>query len=138
MLTNGKPPSILGVGLAFPMQLDAAGARPLVVREEDIIRASMSNILNTDITERPWLSKSGIPFGTRIRRSLFEDVNVATDIIRYETKRALDAWEPRIVVLSVDTSHDVGASRIICNVSFRYRATSRDDNFVTPYRLTRP
>jgi len=133
-------PSFYGTGLAFPMRLDPTGARPLIAKDEALILASMDQIANTDITERPFLTRNGVPYGTRCRRLVFDSAEVAIDIIRYELKRAFDTWEPRIITDSVDAdevpdSH--GGSLIVAVTSFRYRATNRPDNFVTPYRLQR-
>ena len=133
-------PSFYGKGLSFPMRLDTTEARPLIASNEDLIRASMDQIINTDIAERPFLSRNGIPFGTRCRRILFDSSEIAIDIIRFEVKRALDTWEPRIIVDSVqgdEVPQPGGGSLIIATTLFRYRATNRPDNFVTPFRFQR-
>ena len=132
--------SFFGTGLAYPMRLDKTGARPLVISNDDLIKASIAQILNTDITERPFLTSNGIPFGTRIRRALFQPAEVVMDIAIYECRRALGQWEPRIIVDDVTSEEQPqasGGSAILVTVYFRYRSTNRSDNFVTPFRLVR-
>ena len=117
----------LGTGLAYPMQLDTTKGRPLVVSGQDLVYASIQQILFTDIGERPFVTRNGIPYGTRIRRALFSPAEVAADIIVYETKRALDAWEPRITVTDVQVDKiDNGAGGVILVSTIR--ATWRNTN----------
>ena len=133
--------SIFGRGLASPMQLDVTGARPLVVSEEILVKMGIMNILFTDAGERPFLVKQGVPYGTRIRRALFEDADVASDIVKYDIKSALSVWEPRIVVQGVQTAVKVGekgGATLMTNIIFRYRSTNRSDNLVVPFSLGSP
>lgn len=133
-------PSFFGRGLAFPMRLDSTRSRPRVAEDEELILASMNQIANTDITEKPFRVRNGIPFGTRCRRIVFEDASVAIDIIRFELKRAFDTWEPRIIVDEVQADEipqAQGGALIVSTTFFRFRATNRPDNFVTPFRFQR-
>ena len=133
-------PSFYGRGLAFPIRLDPTGSRPLIAKDDELIYASMAQIINTDPSERPFLFRNGRPYGTRCRRALFEPESIASDIISYEIKAALDVWEPRIIVDKVDTDRvDLadGGVAIVATTFFRFRATNRPDNFVTPFRLQR-
>lgn len=133
-------PSILGHGLAYPMRLDSTGARPAIASEEERVKQSIDQIVNTHITERPFLTRNGVPFGTRIRECLFSSAEIASDIIQHEVKRALDLWEPRIIVVTVDCSEvpqTSGSSVVMTVIGYRYRATSRSDNFIVPFRLQR-
>jgi len=104
----------------------------------------MDMILQTDPTERPFLSKDGIPFGTRLRSVLFmTDVEAVQAIVKYECKRALDTWEPRIIVDDVQTSDSVSSvgglegTYVLATVSFRFRSTNRSDNRVTLFQYAR-
>ena len=132
--------SILGRGFAYPLRLDVTNSRVELSSEEQSVRESVESILMTDVDERPFVEKDGVPFGTRARRVVFESETVAVDIVEYEVRRALETWEPRIIVDSVDasivdTGH--GGVGIPCLVSWRYRSTNRDDNLVVPYMLAR-
>lgn len=128
-------PGFLGIGLAYPMQLDPTGSRPLIAVNNALVKASINQILNTDITERPFLSKNGVPFGTRIKRILFQDEDTALAIIQYEVQRALTLWEPRIVVQTVTgfaQQQSDGGALLAVNIAFYYRSTNRPDNMVIP------
>jgi phage baseplate assembly protein W len=110
-----------------------------VTSEEDLVNRSIGAIINTDPSERPFLLKNGVPYGTRMRRALFEPAGFVVDIFRYEVPRALEVWEPRIVVLEADAVQPVDdPHKIIASVQFRYRSTNRTDNWVRPYRLQKP
>lgn len=133
-------PSFFGKGPSFPLRLDSTSSKIRVSEDEELVRESIDNIINTDPLERPFLRRDGVPFGTNCRRVLFDSAEVALSIIRFEIKRGLDVWEPRIIVDSVDgeeVPHANGGSAILVDISFRYRTTNRNDNFVTPFRLQR-
>ena len=125
----------LGTGLSYPMRLDATGGRPIVVSDYDLVKASIEQILLTDITERPFVTRNGIPFGTRIRRSLFTPVDVAAGVIKYEAKRALDLWEPRISVRSVQVDKvDTGNGyKLVVSISAVWSSTNSPTNFVVAF-----
>lgn len=134
--------SIYGTGLAFPMSVDASGARVATASDEELVKMSIDQILNTDVHERPFLSKNGVPFGTRLRTVIFESAEVAASIARHEVARALNVWEPRISVVSVDTvvqkDQLTGLTTLYVSVQFSYRSTSREDNLVIPFILKTP
>lgn len=133
--------SIYGKGLAFPFRLDATGARPALSSEEELVQQSIYSILMTNIGERPFLVKNGIPYGTRLRSITFEDSSIAREILQHDIKLALDTWEPRIVVSAVVVSREEEALNravIWSRVLYRYRSTNRPDNYVVPYRVSRP
>jgi phage baseplate assembly protein W len=131
----------LGRGPSFPFRLDPTGTKPSLSSDEDLVFESIEAILNTSIGERPHRIKNGIPYGTSFRSLLFNNVDGAIDLARYEAKRSLDTWEPRIIVTSVDASKmrhpESSLFGIVINIVFRYRATNRSDNYVSFYR-TKP
>lgn len=131
-------PAFLGRGFSFPLRLDATGTRPSFSENETLVKESIDAILNTRIGERPHRVRNGVPFGTRLQSVLFSPSTVVVDIAKFDVRRALTTWEPRIVVLNVaaDTTQDptTRAAIVVVNVTFRYRATNRVDNFVIPYR----
>lgn len=131
-------PSIFGRGFAFPLRLDANGSKILFSSEEEHVRQGMNSLLNTDISERPHLVRNGVPYGTRMRRMIFDSSAAAVDVARFDVRNALEVWEPRIVVIDVSATairDEQGADMVVVNVQFRYRATNRVDNYVIPYRL---
>lgn len=132
--------SFYGRGYSFPLQLDSTTGRIKMVSDSDLIKCSIRAILLTDVSDRPFTTRNGIPFGTRIRRALFADVDTASEIIKFECKRALDLWEPRIQVTSVTTAPQVVDQKdvIVTRILFTERRTNREDNFVYPFRLESP
>lgn len=134
-----KPP-FLGRGPAFPFRLNASGTAPAFSSNEALVKEAMDALLSTRIGERPHLVRDGVPYGTSLEGVLFSNPAVAAELAIYEVRRALDTWEPRILVLTVDafTQHVpvFNANGLVVTIDFRYRATNRDDNFVRPFRLT--
>lgn len=134
-------PSFLGRGFAFPLRLDATQSRPAFSEDEERVKESIHAFISTDIGERPFRVRNGVPYGTRFRSLLFTNsVEAAADIAKFDIKRGLATWEPRIIVLdvTVDTKFVFPGTRmrgLLVNVPYRYRATNRLDNFVRPYRL---
>ena len=114
-----------------------AGLIPLTQSGQSNLRNSVNQIICTDIQERPFVKRNGIPFGTRIRRSLFSDTDSVQDMVKFECKRALDLWEPRIIVDSVTTSvvdDGRGGSKVVGFITARERATGQPLSFVIPFQ----
>jgi phage baseplate assembly protein W len=131
----------LGRGFSFPFRLDATLTKPSFSEDEELVRESIDAIINTSVGERPFRVRDGVPYGTRFQELLFNNVKAASDIAKYDVFRALTAWEPRIIVLAVTTDTDfvfpdTNLKGMLLDVSFRFRATNRIDNFVRPYRTT--
>jgi phage baseplate assembly protein W len=99
MTTAGE---ILGRGIAFPPRVGADG-RVAFSEGEDNIRESIRIVLQTEQRERLRLPR----FGAGLERFLFEP-NTTTTRRRLQDRieKSLAAWEPRIVVQSVDVAED--------------------------------
>jgi phage baseplate assembly protein W len=90
--------SILGSGLAFPMSVDQRGAITLVTGETDIAQA-ISIILATAPGERPMRPE----FGCAVHDHVFEILDAsAFGAIESAVRVAIERWEPRATVVSVD------------------------------------
>lgn len=93
---------LYGRGIAFPPHVGTDG-RMAWSEGEGNIRESIEVILLTNEQERVNLSD----FGGSLRRFLFEPNSVATRFqIEERIKRALQQWEPRIIVTSVQVDED--------------------------------
>lgn len=93
---------IYGRGIAFPPHVGPDG-RVAWSEGESNIRESIEVILKTEEKER--LNLPG--FGAGLRRFLFEPNTVTTrHQVADRIQRALQAWEPRIVVSAVDVEDD--------------------------------
>jgi phage baseplate assembly protein W len=93
---------LYGRGMAFPPHVGADGR--IAWSEGDAnIRQAIEIILGTEQRERIQLPS----FGAGLRRYLFEPNSVATrSRIEEEITRALQEWEPRIRVGSVEVEQD--------------------------------
>lgn len=121
---------ILGSGLAFPLSVDHRGGIALARGEEDVEQA-IAVILGTAPGERPMRPE----FGCEIHQLVFDTVD-AEMIGRVETaiRVALDRWEPRIEVTSIDFDlSETAEGRLEIDIGYRVRATSREHNLVYPF-----
>jgi Bacteriophage baseplate protein W len=127
---------ILGTGVAFPLRVDARGGVALANEEEDV-REAIAVILGTAPGERPMRPE----FGCGIHDYVFEAVDAyLVGRLEQEVRRALDRWEPRIEVLSVELTvqQSVGGGGsindlVVIDIGYRLRATSDVRNLVYPF-----
>jgi phage baseplate assembly protein W len=135
MTTSRFTPSIYGTGFSYPLRLDKDNAKLAIARDEALVQEGMRVLLNTAVGEEPFLVKDGVPYGTRAPFVVFEPVAIAQDIIVYDVRRALEVWEPRIIVtgVTVDEATLLKRKALVATVRFRYRTTNRNDNLVVPY-----
>ena len=93
---------LYGRGIAFPPRVGADG-RMAWSEGEVNVRENIEIILRTEERERLNLPT----FGGGLRRFLFEPNTVTTRFqIEDRIKRALQQWEPRVIVSSVDVDED--------------------------------
>ncbi len=126
---------ILGSGLAFPLRVNARGGLALAHEDEDV-REAITVILGTAPGERPMRPE----FGCGIHDYVFESVDAyLVGRLEQEVRRALDRWEPRIDVVSVDLTVEATTEGgptnelVVIDVAYRLRATSDVRNLVYPF-----
>jgi phage baseplate assembly protein W len=123
---------IIGSGVAFPLRVDRRGGLALS-RDNDDVYEAIVLILGTAPGERPMRPE----FGCGVHDYIFESVDAyAIGRIENEIRQALDRWEPRIEVLSVD--FDLGASargEILIDITYALRATNDVRNLVYPFYI---
>lgn len=134
-----KPiPTELKRGIAYPFRFTDTGNVQIAV-EEDNLKCCIRRILDTRPGEDPFAyeiasSGGGIPFGTRVNQALFSDLASSRDILVFETKLALDTWEPRIVVLSIDFNvqkrPDGKGYTVGTIITYRIRSTGNIENYI--------
>src|SRR5688500_4555303 len=121
---------ILGSGVAFPLQVDRRGGIALASDETDVDQA-IHLILSTAPGERPMRPE----FGCGVHDFVFDTID-ATTVARMEDeiRSALDRWEPRVEVVSVDFDLS-GADRgeLVIGITYRLRATNHLRNLVYPF-----
>jgi len=121
---------IIGSGLAFPLQVDRRGGIALA-RDETDIEQAIELILSTAPGERPMRPE----FGCGVHDFVFDSID-ATTVGKMELaiRDALDRWEPRVFVETVEFNLDeVADGRLIIDIGYRVRATNTMRNLVYPF-----
>ena len=121
---------LLGTGLSFPLSVDRRGGISLASGETDVDQA-IEIILSTAPGERPMRPE----FGCGVHDFVFDTIDAAT-VGRLETeiRRALDRWEPRIVLEEVEFDlSQMGDGQLLINIGYRLRATNHKRNLVYPF-----
>ena len=121
---------LIGTGVAFPLQADHRGALALAHGVSDIEQA-IRVILGTAPGERPMRPE----FGCEVHDVVFDTVDAEMiGRIQSAVQRALDRWEPRIVVVGIDFDlSEVDAGKLLITISYQVRATSAQHNLVYPF-----
>lgn len=126
------PPSHVGSGFAFPLQVDGNGSLVLTSGVDDIDKA-IRVILSTAPGERPMRPA----FGCAIWDLLFEPINANTlGLMEDAVHEALSRWEPRAQVEDVvvtPAGGRLGALEI--EIVYVVRATNDRRNLVHPFYL---
>jgi uncharacterized protein len=122
----------LGVGWAFPPQVEADGSIAEAVYEEDI-RQAIRIILGTNPGERVMRPD----FGAGLNTFVFEPVNTTTmALVKTRVQEALINWEPRIDLEEVQVTTDrLERNRLLIDLTYRVRATNSIHNLVYPFYL---
>jgi phage baseplate assembly protein W len=121
---------IIGSGLAFPLQVDRRGGIALA-RDETDIEQAIELILGTAPGERPMRPE----FGCGVHDFVFDSIDAST-IGKMENaiRDALDHWEPRVVVETVEFDlDDVDEGRLMIDIGYRIRVTNTIRNLVYPF-----
>jgi uncharacterized protein len=122
--------SILGSGLAFPLQVDHRGTLALAHGEDDIAQA-IELILATSPGERPMRPEFGCP----LHELVFDTIDAAmVGRMDLAIREALGRWEPRIEVTEIEFDlSNVGEGRLDTTIGYRVRATNQPRNLVYPF-----
>jgi phage baseplate assembly protein W len=121
---------IIGSGLAFPLQVDRRGGIALA-RDETDIEQAIELILATAPGERPMRPE----FGCGVHDFVFDSIDATTvGKMVLAIRDALDRWEPRVFVETVEFNLDeVADGRLIIDIGYRVRATNTMRNLVYPF-----
>ena len=121
---------IIGSGLAFPLQVDRRGGIALA-RDETDIEQAIELILGTAPGERPMRPE----FGCGVHDFVFDSIDATTaGKMELAIRDALDRWEPRVFVETVEFNLDeVADGRLIIDIGYRVRATNTMRNLVYPF-----
>jgi|SRR6185437_9433373 len=123
---------LYGRGMGFPPRVGPDG-RISWSEGETNIREAIQIILQTEENER--INLPG--FGGGLRQFLFEPNTVTTRFqIEDRITKALQLWEPRILVTEVDVQEDPGDSTAaIASIEYRLVATQVKDNITVSVKL---
>lgn len=122
---------ILGTGLAFPLALDESGRIALVSDETDVEQA-IRLIMDTAPGERPMRPE----FGCAVHDFVFERIDAqTTSRIEAAIRGALDRWEPRIAIESIEFDNEEREEGhvLLIEIQYRIRATNSERNLVYPF-----
>jgi hypothetical protein len=121
----------LGVGWAFPPQLDPLTGTVAMSAYEQDIREAIRIIIETAPGERVMRPD----FGCGIHELVFEVVDSATlQRVRSVVQDALIRYEARIDVLSVEASVDESVDgQLLIELQYRVRRTNQLGNLVYPF-----
>ncbi|GAB4161410.1 MAG: GPW/gp25 family protein [Planctomycetota bacterium] len=119
--------AFLGTGWAFPIQIDDTGGIRMRSREENI-REAIGIVLGTRLGERVMRPE----FKSALADLVFDpnDANLAGRI-EFFVRKALERWEPRIVLKQVRARP--AGERMEIDVRYIVRRTNREDNVVVPF-----
>jgi hypothetical protein len=133
MNDNIRDREFLGQGLAFPLQIDQQGRIALARGENDIAQA-IRIVLSTAPGERLMRPE----FGCRIHELIFAPQDPATQgLAAYYVRKALDRWEPRIRVQSVNVTADPGLDgAMLIEIKYEINDTHNVRSIVYPFFLT--
>lgn len=121
----------IGKGMQMPQPFNSTTGDIDTNTGTDRLHQSIYYILSTIPGERFFMPE----FGSKLYLVLFEPNDyITSDLIQTYVKEALDRWEPRIEVISVDPQN-IGEDNVIpVMITFRIKATNMIDNYVYPFK----
>jgi uncharacterized protein len=121
-----------GTGVRLPFLPDADSGALSEVSGMELIRQSVSTILDTEPGER--VMRPG--FGCGLRRYLMEPNNLTTrTAMEADIRTALQTWEPRIQLVNVAVTPGEDPFLVWVDIAYVRLADLRPDNLVYPYYL---
>lgn len=119
----------IGNGWAFPAGINRNGSVRLVTGTEEV-DAAIRMILSTVPGERVMRPD----FGCSMWEQLFSPLTAGTlGLIEQAVREALERWEPRIELESVDAVGDQSTGTVHITVAYRVKSTNDVRNLVFPF-----
>ena len=125
---------VIGLGVSQPDVFNSLSGGVSLSTGVDRINQSIRAILSTRKGERFYLPE----FGCKLADLVFEPYEWTTEVIRLYTVEALEKWEKRIKVLSVDvqdTVNNIENSILPISIVYSIVATNVVGNYVYPFVL---
>jgi uncharacterized protein len=125
--------NFLGRGWKFPIQVDEATGRILLVEHEDDIAEAIRLIIWTAKGERVMRPD----FGCDIHNFVFERTNPTTlRFMESAVREAIMQWEPRVHEVDVRIETDaIDSGKLRINVGYTVRTTNNLFNQVYPFYI---
>ena len=124
--------SFLGRGWTFPVRPDDRRNQLEYLGGPEKVRQAIEIILDTEPGERIMRPT----FGCGLRRYLMKPNTAATRaLIQREVTAALQAFEPRIDLESVQVTPGDDPSLVLIEISYSHKRDGRKGNFVYPFYL---
>jgi phage baseplate assembly protein W len=121
-----------GTGVGLPFLPDPESGRLPWLGGMDLIRQSVSTILETDPGERVMLPS----FGCGLRRYLMAPNNLTTRTsMETDIRTALETWEPRIRLVDVAVTPGEDPYLVWVDIAYVRLTDLRPDNLVYPFYL---
>ncbi|MEV6954692.1 GPW/gp25 family protein [Streptomyces sp. NPDC051183] len=122
----------LGHGWSSPLGVSPSGGIAMAAGPADV-EQSVRLILNTEPGERPMRPE----FGCAVRDYVFDSFDFSTSAaLAQEVRRALERWEPRIVVDDVRVVRTVDHQEVVdIHVAYHLAGTNSPHNLVHPFYL---
>ena len=125
------PNEFVGQGFPFPLRIDHTGSMTLISGEDEIKNA-ITIILSTAFGERPFRPR----FGCQIWELIFDPINESTlQMMSMFVSEALEMWEPRIIVTSVETEPGDDDGEVLIDISYTIISTNDERNLVFPFYI---
>jgi Bacteriophage baseplate protein W len=119
----------IGNGWAFPAGINRNGGVRLVTGTEEV-DAAIRMILSTVPGERVMRPE----FGCSMWEQLFAPLTASTlGLIEQAVREALERWEPRIELESVEAAGEQSTGTVHITVAYRVRSTNDVRNLVFPF-----
>jgi phage baseplate assembly protein W len=113
------------------MRRDHTGSVTLISGPENIENA-IATIVSTAPGERPFRPL----FGCQIWELIFDPINESTlQMMSMFVSEALEMWEPRITVTSVETEPGDDDGEVLIDISYTIISTNDERNLVFPFYI---
>lgn len=125
-METGRYTEYLGKGIGFPIELD--GGKHKTLKEAELIRLSIPNILAWDIGTRYFNGSYGSKWGRLIERPLDY---ITLDLVRFHVIEAIHKYEKRIELISVFTS--IVNEKLYIHLKYKIIIDNTTDTFILPF-----
>lgn len=122
----------LGTGWNFPLRPDERSGKLRYESGPEKVRQAIRLILDTEPGERIMRPT----FGCGLRRYLMKPNTTATrTLLQRDVVQALQAWEPRIDVQSVEVTPGEDPALVLIEIFYTHKRDGRPGNLVYPFYL---